>query len=281
MNFSTKPQPHFSTAFFHRMKIIFFSLATFAVAATSRATIQLNEIFINPPGTDNGQEFIEFLSTTGGVESLAGLTLIGVEGDGSTPGPIDFILNLGAFSTGTNGLFLWRDSAAVINPAPAPATTLNVADFAPDIENGSQTFLLVAGFTGLLAQDLDTNNDGTLDVLPWTSVIDAIGGIENDGPLNVGYADELGFPNIGPGTFTSDAVFRDGTTGQWQGTDVVGVNPGGPYTADPNAGQATFPATGTELVSPGNGNASVVPEPGCTALLATSGLLALARRRRV
>ncbi len=265
------------------MKNIIFSLASIAAATTSHAAIQLNEIFINPPGPDNGQEFIEIYSTTGGAESLTGLTLIGIEGDGATPGPIDFVLNLGAFSTGTNGLFLWRDSAAVINPAPNPATVVNVADFIPDIENGSQTYLLVSGFTGALAQDLDTNNDGTLDAFPWASVIDGIGLLENDGGANVGYADELGFLNIGgPSptfTFTSDVLFRDGTTNQWQATDVVGTNPGGPYTADPTPGQATFVTTGTETISPGNANVAV-PEPGSVMLLVVSSLAMFSRRRR-
>ena len=269
------------------MKTILYSLATFAVAATSHATIQLNEIFLNPPSTDNTQEFIELRSTSSGVESLAGLSLVCIEGDGTLPGTIDFILNLGAFSTGTNGLFLWRDSALLINPAPDPATTINVGDwpvgtgFSGDLENGTQTFLIVSGFTGAQNQDLDTDNNGTIDVFPWASVIDAIGFVENDGPANVAYGANLGFLNFGPDPgYNADVLLRDGVYGNWLGTYVLGTNPGGPYTADPTPGRSGFGANGTEQLTPGSANFSVVPEPGCAVLLAAAGLLLGSRRRR-
>ena len=271
------------------MKRILFSIATIAVATASHAAVQLNEIFLNPPSTDNTQEFIELRSTTGGVESLAGLTLVNIEGDATGAGNIDFALNLGAFSTGANGLFLWRDSATVLNPAPHPLTVVNAADwpingsaFTGDLENGTQTFLIVSGYTGSLNQDLDTNNDGILDATPWTSVIDAIGFVENDAGVNLAYALGLGFFNFGPDPgYNADVLFRDGTTAAWLGTDTVGINPGGPYTADPTPGRNGFGATGTETLSPGNANVSIVPEPGCAALLAVTGLLGFARRRRL
>jgi hypothetical protein len=256
--------------------------------AQSDAVLVLNEIFLNPPSTDNTQEFIEVLSTSGGIESMAGLTLISVEGDGTAAGNIDFALNLGAFSTGANGLFLWRDSALALNPPPHPDTTINIADwpvngtaFSGDLENGSQTFLLVSGFSGALNQDLDTNNDGTLDATPWTTVVDAIGFLENDGAANQAYADDLGFLNVGPSpTFNADALLRDSATLEWLATDVLGTNPGGPYTADPTPGRAGFVATGTEPLTPGSANFTLVPEPGCAALLAAAGALLLGSRRR-
>lgn len=253
-----------------------------AVASTSEAAVQLNEIFLNPPNTDNSQEFIELRSTLDGVESLAGLTLLNLEGDATGGGTIEFALDLSPFSTGTNGLFLWRDNVAVISPAPAPATVVNVADwpFIGDLENGSQTFLIVAGYTGTQAQDLDPNDDGTLDIFPWTSVIDAIGFLENDPGVNRAYGLSLGFVNFGPGAaFNADVLFRDGTDRSWQGTDVAGTNPGGPYTADPTPGRSGFGATGMELLTPGNVNVTVVPEPSGLVLLAASSLGLLMRRR--
>ena len=257
-----------------------------ASVSASHAAIQLNEIFLNPPSTDNTQEFIELRSTTGGIESLAGLTLVNIEGDGTAAGSIDFTLSLGAFRTGMNGLFLWRDSALVIHPAPDPATVLNISDwplngaaFSGDLENGSQTFLLVTGFSGTLNQDLDTNNDGVLDVFPWSGVVDAIGFLENDGVANQAYGDDAGFLNFGPDPgYNADAFFRDGTTGAWLGTDVAGTNPGGPYTADPTPGRSGFPATGTEQLTPGNANVAIVPEPSSLALMAP-GCALFARRR--
>jgi len=35
--------------------------------------------------------------------------------------------------------------------------------------------MLVSGWTGALNSDLDTNDDGVLDVMPWTAIIDCVG----------------------------------------------------------------------------------------------------------
>lgn len=256
-------------------------IAAIGFAQSVQGAITLNEIFINPPGTDNGQEFIEIRSTTGGVESMTGLSLIILEGDGTNPGLVDVVLNLTAFSTGTNGLFLWRDAVSTISPAAEVGTVINIADFTPDLENGSFTFLIVSDFTGALAQDLDTDNNGILDVTPWTSVIDAVGFIENDGAANVAYAAPLGFTNLGPDAgFNADVLLRDSTTGTWLFGDVLGTNPGGPYTMDPTIGRSSFGAIGTETLTPGGTNFSTVPEPTRALFLSLSFIGFIFRRRR-
>src|SRR5262245_4681493 len=130
--------------------------------STTRAAIIINEVLVNPAGTDNGFEFVELKSTTGGVEAMTGLTLLVIEGEGTATGVIDQAISLNAFSTGTTGLFLQRDAATVLVPAPAAGTTVTVADFAPDLENGSQTFVLVSGFSGAVSTDYDVDNNGVL-----------------------------------------------------------------------------------------------------------------------
>lgn len=252
---------------------------TLAVASPARGAIFINELFINPPGTDNGLEFIELLSTTAGVEAMTGLTFLAIDGDGSNAGVIDQALSLNSFSTGTNGLFLWRDNAAVLSPAPAPATTLNVADFNPDIENGSNTYLLVSGFTGAVGNDLDTNDDGVIDVaLPWGGVADAISFIENDGTANYGYALALGGVSFGgvSAAFTPDAFVRF-QNGQPRFMDVNGTSPG-PFDVDPLETSGPVPAG--LVLTPGSANQ--VPEPAtwALALVGGLGLVALRRTRR-
>ena len=111
------------------MRITASVVALLALAGAAHAgTVQLSEFFVNPPGTDNGQEFFELCGDAG--ESLSGLKLIIIEGDGTGAGSIDAILDLGSFSLGSNGLFLWRDSSSVIDtspteyrPSPSVATT--------------------------------------------------------------------------------------------------------------------------------------------------------------
>ena len=254
-----------------------------------QAAINFSEIFINPPGTDNGQEFIELRSTTGGVESMANVWLIGVEGDQGAIGVVDIAIDLGAFSTGTNGLFLRRDSATVLQPAPDPATVVSVADFLPDIENGTQTFFLVTNFTGAVGNDLDTNDlasDGLTNT-PWTTVLDVTGITENDSGANESYAAFYGgfaFPaQAGASPFNPDAIFRSGGDGQWVAADVSGASPG-PYTTNSASETVALQNGGTFTevynLTPGSVNPVVTPVPEPTALALTAFGFALLWRRR-
>jgi hypothetical protein len=252
---------------------------TLGLASIASAQIRINEIFINPAGTDNGTEFIELLSDTGGF-SMSGLTLLIVEGDGSSAGVIDQALSLSAFSTGTNGLFLWRDSATVLSPAPDAATTLNVADFNPDIENGSNTFFLVSGFTGAVGDDLDTNDDGTLDVTPWGGVVDSIALQENDGTANLVYSTNF-ITNTG---FNADALARANNFGDTLvGADFLGSS-SGPFSEDLDRTSRTFGDLATAYnLTPGSLNifpTTAAPEPGSLALLGLLGLPAIGLLRR-
>jgi hypothetical protein len=246
-----------------------------ALTASAAAQIRINEMMIDGPGTDNGQEFIE-LSSAAPSTPLAGLTFLALDGDGGNAGTIDVALNLSPFSTGTNGLFLWRDSVTVLAPAPDPLTSLNIADFNPDIENGSNTYLLVSGFSGAIGNDIDTDNDGVIDAaLPWTSVVDAVTILENDGAANVGYAAALGgasFPQFA--AFNPDCFQRFG--GALWGFDVTGTNPG-PYPNDPaeSGDSSGAPVGGSWTLTPGSAN---IPEPASIGLLAMGALLTIRRR---
>jgi hypothetical protein len=257
----------------------------FALAAPADAQVFINEIMANPPGSDNGFEFIELRSTTPSL-SLSGLHLLIIEGDGANAGIIDQALNLGALSTGTNGLFLWRDSSTVLVPPPSPATFVHVADFVPDIENGAQTYLIVQSFTGSVGDDLDTNNDGILDSTPWAAVIDAIG-VRESGTGGTVYGAHLGFADF-PNTllFTPDLIFRVSGTNAWVGADVNGTSPG-PYDFDPAELVDIFgnPLSLSEfdITTATPGSANPVPEPSLVAIVAvgmTGAVYRQWRRRR-
>ena len=79
--------------------------------------------------------------------------------------------------------------------------------------NDSLTFLLVTGFTGSVGDDLDADNDGTLDSTPWVSLLDAVSLVEpGDAPgaVGFGYADSLGFTNVlSPNDFVPAYVYRN------------------------------------------------------------------------
>ena len=205
--------------------------ASFAAAQN----VKFNEVMINPPGTDNGNEYIELRSDVPNM-SLNGLTIVVIEGDVIPAGTIDQAISLDGSSTGSNGLLLCRDSVNVLSPAPAAETALRIGDFVPDIENGANTFLIVEGFTGAVGQDLDAENDGVLDSTPWTRVVDAFGHREGNAPdFGFQYATQLGGIDTGDQRglldgYTPDMFVR--LCGCAYGMDVLGVAPG-PYFADP------------------------------------------------
>ncbi|MFO0872884.1 MAG: hypothetical protein U0575_02780 [Phycisphaerales bacterium] len=274
-------------------RVITAALAAAFACTAANAQFVLTEILGNPPGNDDGQESIELQGPANA--SLAGFWFITIDGDGSNAGTVDERIDLGAITTGSNGLVLLRDGTGVIAPRPAAATTVVVLSFNPNIENGSNTFVLGFGTAPAINFDFDTNNDGIIDNLPPNfTVVDAVGVVENDGPNNFAYATQLGFPaDFGPFGFTPDAVYRvfacDGTILGWVGGDVLGTNPGGPYTWDPaqNFGfgsgfiPALAPGQGLDLGSPNllpgldvNGNG--VPdscEPACPFDLNADGVV--------
>ncbi|MBL9118726.1 MAG: thrombospondin type 3 repeat-containing protein [Phycisphaerae bacterium] len=205
------------------------ALAVGLCSSSSFGQVQLTEIFINPPGTDGGQESVEIRGSAGG--SLAGYYLLVIEGDTTGAGVVDQVVDLGSFSFGTNGLFLLRDSATVLSPAPAAETSVGIFDFNPDIENGSNTYLVGFGIAPTVGTDLDTNNDGTLEnTLVGFTVTDAFG-LRDSGATDTVYGEDFGGVDLIP-TFDPHAAYRvigcDGSSLGWTAGTVTGAAPG-PY----------------------------------------------------
>jgi hypothetical protein len=234
------------------MKQIAFAAALLAIAAAAPAAPALTKILVNPPSTDDGQEFVEIVANPS--ENLSTYTLLVIDGDGTNAGTIDVARPLTV--AGTNGMLLLRDAAAVISPGPASGTNVVVADFSPDLENGSSTFLVVTGFSSTAGTDLDTNDDGTLESTPWTSVASAVGFIENDGASNYSYAVALGGSVLGPLSPTNPGAFFYGA-GAWQASTVTGDAATG-YTI--SATVVTNPIFGGMQLNPGTPGVSSVEE---------------------
>ena len=131
------------------------------------ATPVINEFSASTAGTD--VEYVEVKAAPG--TDLSAYTVLEIEGDaGAAIGTVDEVIELG--TTDAAGYFL------VNLPANA-------------LENGTITLLLVDGFTGALGQDLDTDNDGTLDITPWSAVVDGVA-VNDGGAGDVTYAVTLG-----------------------------------------------------------------------------------------
>lgn len=226
----------------------------------------ISEILIDGPGADQGKEFVEISGPAN--TALTGLYLVVIEGDGTAAGVVDIVLNLSSWSTGSNGLLLIRDAATVLNPAPDAGTNVVVFDFNPDIENGSNTYLLVkadAGNVPVAGFDIDANSDGAADegVFANVCLLDAVGVVENDGASNFAYASDFGGEDLGPFAFNTDGLYRlidaDGLPCAWAGGVIDSTSPAtGPFTWFVSEvfgwGTTGLPAGGGFGLSPGNAN---------------------------
>ena len=177
--------------------------------------VTINEIRIDHPGADT-DEYFELKGAPGA--SLAGLTYI-VIGDGSNAatknGVIECVVPLGAYSLGGDGLLSVSKLATLVFAGSVDVGPVAAINF----ENSDNvTHMLVSGFTGALAADLDTNEDGVLDVLPWTAIIDSVALVKpNTGVPAAG--DEWWYSptTVGPDTsFVVSHAYRCTPTGGWK-----------------------------------------------------------------
>jgi predicted extracellular nuclease len=129
--------------------------------------VTLNEIRVDQTGNDN-DEYFELSGPAG--QSLDGYTYL-VIGDGTGgSGVIEAVVSLDGQTIAADGFFLVAETTLTLGTADlvVGATGLNFEN------TDNLTHLLVQGFTGANGLDLDTNDDGTLDSTPWTSIVDSV-----------------------------------------------------------------------------------------------------------
>ena len=204
-----------------------------AEADASLPVALVNELKVNPPGTDDGWEFVELRGSPGA--SLAGLYFLTVEGDpgtgGTDTGVVDFVVDLGtacsgACSFGPNGLLYIKATSG----HPSQDADTNVLEL-PDLdtgslENGTTSYILLSSpvdFAG--GSDLDANDDGTLELPVGASILDSIAWTDGD-------AGDLLYGGVvcTPASGTPDAATRlpsDTSTSAdaWYCGDLDGADP--------------------------------------------------------
>ena len=159
-----------------RLATLVVSTATLAVASGAFAQVTLNEIRVDQPGLDLS-EYVELKGTPGA--SLAGLTLL-VIGDNDAAaapaqnGTIEAVVALAGVIP-SSGFFVVAEATFALGVADQVAI-LNFEN--PD----DLTFLVVSDFVGADGADVDTNDDGTLDVFPWTAIIDSVALVQTHTP---------------------------------------------------------------------------------------------------
>lgn len=180
------------------------------------AAVSINEIRIDQFGVDNDQYF-ELEGSTG--ESLDDLWYV-VLGDSpaGVSGTIEAVIPLTGLEIPDDGFFLAAESSF---GAPGTAFDGIFPDLSASLnfENSDNvTHVLVSTFTGNNGDDLDIDDDGTLDITPWGVVVDAVGLVESpdlSAPNSEWYyGTALNFTDIGPsGTFVPGHVYRENDAG--------------------------------------------------------------------
>ncbi len=232
-----------------------------ALAAGARGQTFISEVLFDGPSTDQGQESVEIQTTPG--FAFTGWWLLTFDGDSTESGKIDLALDLSSYSAGANGLLLIRDTSTVLQPAPDVNTNVAVFDFNPDLENGTNTYVIGFGGTFSPGQDFDTNNDGTFDVpLTGFTPADAVS-YTDSGTSDSEYGDDLGGTKLGhPSTGTIMALYRircGSSPLLWAGGTITGATPG-PYNfvSGQHFGWSTIGESTPPTLNLGNFNYSIV-----------------------
>ncbi|MEE9294418.1 MAG: endonuclease/exonuclease/phosphatase family protein [Phycisphaerae bacterium] len=161
-------------------------------------SVSINEIRIDQPGNDT-DEYFELAGPSGA--SLVGITYI-VLGDGiGGSGVIEAVVDLDEGIIPADGVFLAAEDGDTLGATADLLTSLNFEN------TDNVTHMLLLGFTGSVFQDLDTTDDGVLDIEPWTELLDCVALIDDPGGGEQVYC----ATTVGPDTSVNAApghVFR-------------------------------------------------------------------------
>jgi hypothetical protein len=216
--------------------------------------IKLNEIRIEQPGAEI-DEYFEVKGPPG--TSLVGVTLI-VLGDPSTgvggSGVIESITSLSGKTIPADGHFLCALAPAQVD--------YNVGANGLNFEGSDNvTFVLVTNFTGSINQDLDTDDNGTIDVAPWSNVVDAVALVRQQNPptsTEWAYGAALGGSDVGPdGIFVPGQIYRCHSAGTWT---IGRFDPHDSAGSTDTPGVQNLPCAGTPCpgdITPPGGNGQV------------------------
>ncbi len=150
--------------------------STFSITLTSPPSVKLNELNVNPPGTDTPREYVELIGTPGA--SLNGVYFVSIEGDVSAnEGNVTYLLDLSGRVLGSNGLLFIGSTGAYTIPN---ATTFvdGGATFATGgaLQNGANTFALIySGSQAITASDYDPTDSGALTLPGGAVLLDSVG----------------------------------------------------------------------------------------------------------
>jgi hypothetical protein len=236
----------------------------FAFAAVGTFAFPIiNEVDIDPAGTDQPCEYIELRGTPGAV--IENVYFVAFEGDaGSAIGNADFVISFISPGQvfGSNGLMVFTGTQPCgTRTYPAETTRIShtILDAQNGLENGAISFLLISSPTAITAGvDYDTNNDGFLELPAGAVVLDAVAWTAGD-PGDVVYGNAVLTTRTGA---TPDAATRfpgnttpNSAAAWYTGGLTTGLNSDVTYSSTVRSWN--FPSNG--VLTPGAANVGVAP----------------------
>ena len=230
----------------------------------------LNEVGVNPSGTDNPCEYFELKGTPGAI--VENLHFVSLEGD-STKGVATAVVTFGVPgpAIGSNGLLVVISQTACPGRTyPAGTTVLQTTLFdaaGGALQNGSNSFLLISSVTPITATtDYDTNDDGTLESLPaGATIVDGVSWLDG-GVGDVVYGTVL---TATGGTIGAATRFPGNTSANSASAWYAGALTGNPQdtTYSPTVRTSNFPPDGA--LTPGAPNVGTPTPPSMFRLFDT------------
>jgi len=142
----------------------------------------INELKVNIPEDEHSYQFIELKGMP--KTTIFNTYLLVIDGDEGEEGKIDYLQNLNGQTVGENGLILIKNEEHY-NEVSSKATVINdklIKTYEDEthedgiIEHDAITFMLVTSQTPLNAgQDLDSDNDGILELPEDAKILDSLG----------------------------------------------------------------------------------------------------------
>jgi hypothetical protein len=233
----------------YRISAFFYLLSFILLGSNAQAQLLLNEIVVNPPGSDEPFEFIELKGNPG--ITINNIYVCVFEGDSASAGNCDLFVPLNNVTLGSNGLLLIATSLGFTN-VPAATTFIDTLNFGIPggvLENGNTTFAVIFSPIPIVYNaDYDTNNDGTLDLPSGAILQDAVGW--NNGDLTaliyggVVLTQSAGTPDAAVRFFENTTPFSKPA---WYNGDLTGST-----SFDPLEISSNFPVGG--FLTPGDFN---------------------------
>lgn len=199
---------HYFISRYQRRALVISMLAAIlpSTSALGDQTVFINELQVSTSGSD--WEFVELSGAPG--TPLSGLTLLSIEADANSAsaGRIDSIISVtGAIPE--DG-YWYAASTQGQNTYSSICGTADSTFLDNTFENSTTVNILVDGFTGAVGDDIDADNDGVIDTVFWSEVIDAVA--IQDSLSDYTY----GFTALGPdGSFLPSGVLRTPDEGAW------------------------------------------------------------------